>query len=76
MKINEEVIGKEVVDKSGDMWGIVMDVEWNWKTNKIEYILLKEDGITSKLGLGTKEILPYESIDAIGEKILVSKNIS
>jgi len=73
MKIDEELIGKEVVDDSGNQLGVVKDVEWDWETNKIEYIILKEEGLSAKLGLGTKEIMPYEQIDAIGEKILVKR---
>jgi sporulation protein YlmC with PRC-barrel domain len=73
MKIDDELLGKEVVDESGDQVGIVKDVEWNWETNKIEFIILKEDGLSAKIGLSSKEILPYEHIEAIGEKIMVKK---
>ena len=36
MKINNDLIGKEVIDDSGDQVGIVKDVEWNPESNSVE----------------------------------------
>ncbi len=71
MKINDDFIGKEVVDKSGDQVGIVKDVEWNPKTKNVTTILLEEGGISSKIGLGDKERVPVEKIESIGDKVLI-----
>jgi len=71
MKIKDELLGKEVIDESGDQVGIVEDVEWDFETNRVNSIVLKEAGISAKIGLGDKKILSYEMIDAIGDKLLI-----
>ncbi len=71
MKIKDELLGKEVIDESGDQVGLVEDVEWDFETNRINSIVLKEAGISAKIGLGDKKILSYEMIDAIGDKLLI-----
>ncbi|MEN6330165.1 MAG: PRC-barrel domain-containing protein [Methanobacteriaceae archaeon] len=71
MKISNELLGKEVIDESGDLVGIVKDVEWNPEANLVESFLLQEDGISAKIGLGEKKILPLEMIDSIGDKVLI-----
>ena len=71
MRISNELLGKEVIDKSGDQVGIVTDVEWNFKSNKISSIILKESSISAKIGLRDKKVINYEMIDAIGDKVLI-----
>ena len=71
MKISDDLLGKEVIDESGDTVGILKDVEWDNNSNKVEAFILKEGGISSKLGLGEKKIVPYDMVDTIGEKILI-----
>ena len=71
MKISDELIGKDVIDESGDQIGIVNDVEWDFETNTITSIHLKEAGISAKIGLGDKKIVPYEKIEAIGDTVLI-----
>ena len=71
MKINDDFIGKEVVDKSGDQVGVVKDVEWNPETKNVTTILLEEGGISSKIGLGDKKRVPVEKIESIGDKVLI-----
>ena len=56
MKIDDELLGKEVIDASGDKVGIVKDVEWNFNSKMVESIELEESGISSKIGLGEKKI--------------------
>lgn len=70
MKISDELLGKEVIDESGDQVGIVEDVEWNIQANRVESLHLKEAGLSAKIGLGDNKIVPYSSIDTIGEKVL------
>jgi sporulation protein YlmC with PRC-barrel domain len=70
MKISDELIGKDVIDESGDQIGIVNDVEWDFETNTVTSIHLKEAGISAKIGLG-KKIVPYEKIEAIGDTVLI-----
>ena len=71
MKIQDELIGKEVIDESGDVVGIVKDVEWDFKSKMVEAIELKEGGISAKIGLGEKKIVPISMVDQIGDKVLI-----
>ncbi len=71
MKIESELIGKEVIDESGDQVGTVKDVEWNPKSNNAEYLLLEEGGISAKVGLGDKKILPVDRVSSSGDKVLI-----
>jgi sporulation protein YlmC with PRC-barrel domain len=71
MKISDDLLGKEVIDESGDTVGFIKDVEWENNSNKVEAFILKEGGISAKLGLGEKKIVPYDMVDTIGEKILI-----
>lgn len=75
MKISEELIGKDVIDESGDQVGLVKDLEWDFETNTVKSIILKEAGISAKIGLGDKKIVPYEKIDAIGDKVLIKGKV-
>jgi sporulation protein YlmC with PRC-barrel domain len=75
MKISDELIGKAVIDESGDQIGIVNDVEWDFETNTVKSIHLKEAGISAKIGLGDKKIVPYEKIEAIGDSVLIKGKI-
>ena len=54
MEIKNDLIGKEVLDESGDQVSIVDDVEWNFEINPVESIILKEGGISAKIGRGDK----------------------
>ncbi len=71
MKINNDLIGKEVIDDSGDQVGVVKDVEWNSKSNNVESFELEEGGVSAKLGLGEKKIVPINQVDTIGDKVIV-----
>jgi sporulation protein YlmC with PRC-barrel domain len=71
MKIERELVGKEVIDASGDQVGIVKDVEWNFKSKRVESIELEEAGISAKIGLGEKKIVPINMVDEIGDKVLI-----
>ena len=75
MKISDELIGKKVIDESGDQIGIVNDVDWDFDTNKVMSINLKEAGISAKIGLGDKKIVPYEMIETIGDNVLIKGRI-
>ncbi len=75
MKIEQELLGKEVIDASGDQVGVVKDVEWDFNTKKVESIELKEAGISAKIGLGEKKIVPINMVDQIGDKVLIKGRI-
>jgi sporulation protein YlmC with PRC-barrel domain len=75
MKIEQELVGKEVIDASGDQVGVVKDVEWDFNTKKVESIELEEAGISAKIGLGEKKIVPINMVDQIGDKVLIKGRI-
>ncbi len=71
MKINSDLIGKEVIDDSGDQVGVVKDVEWDPQSNNVESLELKEGGVSAKLGLGEKKIIPISQVNTIGDKVII-----
>jgi sporulation protein YlmC with PRC-barrel domain len=75
MKIEQELLGKEVIDASGDQVGVVKDVEWDFNSKMVESIELKEAGISAKIGLGEKKIVPINMVDQIGDKVLIKGRI-
>ncbi len=77
MRVNEQIKGKEVVDSSGMLVGKVKDVELNWDDNHIEAIVLGQGGISESLGLSKDEnIIQYDMIKQIGDKILLKENVA
>jgi sporulation protein YlmC with PRC-barrel domain len=75
MKIEQELLGKKVIDASGDQVGVVKDVEWDFNSKMVESIELKEAGISAKIGLGEKKIVPINMVDQIGDKVLIKGRI-
>lgn len=71
MKIIDDLKGKEVIDNEGNKVGDISDVEWDYKTNKVEKLLVSE-GATAKIGIGEKTKIPISNIDSIGEKIILN----
>jgi sporulation protein YlmC with PRC-barrel domain len=77
MRLNEHIKGKEVIDSSATVIGKVKDIEVNWDTNEIEAIVLGKGGISESLGLSKEEnIIPYDMVKQIGDKILLKGNIN
>lgn len=75
MKIEDDLIGKEVIDASGDKVGTVKEVEWDFQSKKVESIELEEAGISSKIGLGDKRVVPINEVKEIGDKVLIKSRI-
>ena len=75
MKIIDELAGKSVIDESGDEIGMVKDVEWDFTKNMVKSIILQESGISAKIGLGDKKIVPFEMIEAIGDTVLIKGRV-
>lgn len=74
-KVVRQIIGKEVIDRSGMVVGKVKDIEVNWDNNEIESIVLGKGSISESLGLSKKEfVIPYEEVEQFGDKILIKKN--
>ncbi|MDD3985154.1 MAG: photosystem reaction center subunit H [Methanobacterium sp.] len=55
MKISDELVGKHVIEESGDQIGGINYVEWDFKTNTVISIHLKEAEISAKIDLGDKK---------------------
>lgn len=71
IKIVDELKGKDVIDDSGDKVGEVQDVEWDTQTNRVNSIILREGGVSAKVGLGEKRIVPFSEVQTIGDKVLL-----
>jgi sporulation protein YlmC with PRC-barrel domain len=71
VKIEDELIGKEINDESGNHIGTVKDLDWNPQTKRVQYILISEDGISAKLGLGKEKLIPIDMLDEVGDKVLI-----
>jgi sporulation protein YlmC with PRC-barrel domain len=71
MIISSDLIGKEVIDDSGDQVGVVKDVEWNPQLNNVEAFELEEGGVSFKLGLVDKKVVPINQVDTIGDKVII-----
>lgn len=77
MRVVEQIKGKEVIDSTAMVVGIVKDVEINWDENQIEAIVLGEGGISASLGLSKNEkFIPYDMVKQIGDKIILKENLN
>jgi sporulation protein YlmC with PRC-barrel domain len=75
MKIDDGLLGKEVIDASGDKIGVVKDVEWDFNSKKVEAIELKEESISSKIGLGENKTVPINEVKEIGDRVLIKTRV-
>lgn len=73
MKIKDEILGKEVIDNQGTKIGKIKDLDLDLNSNRIDAIELEDTGLSSKLGLGEKKILPFDLIEQIGDKVIIKK---
>lgn len=73
INVVEELQGKEVIDGSGKLVGIVKDILWDFKSNKIVTLMVEEQGSSflSRIRSGEKQFIPYERIHSIEDKLLV-----
>jgi sporulation protein YlmC with PRC-barrel domain len=70
-----EVVGKKVYTDSGDLFGIVEEV--NLTDNKIDgwrIVVSRESGMIEILGGARGIIVPHQFIKAIGDIIIINKN--
>ncbi len=72
MKI-DEIKGKEIIDAEGNKIGTVSDVELDLKNRKIEGIVCREGGISSRVGMGDEKMVPCNMVDKIGDKVLLKR---
>ncbi len=77
MRVAEEIIGKEVLDSNATIIGKVKDLEVNIGTKRIEAIVIGKGGLSESIGISKEEnVIPYDMIKQIGDKILLKENIS
>ena len=67
----DDIKGKEVIDDKGNIVGEVEDIDLDFKNLRIEGLVLRESGLTGKIGRGETKVVPCSMIDAIGEKVLL-----
>jgi len=77
MKIKRlsEVIGRKVFTDSGDLFGIVEEV--NLADNKIDgwrIVVSRNSGMSAVLGGARGVIVPQQFLKAVGDVLLISKN--
>ena len=77
INVVNELIGLEVIDESAILVGVVKDIVWDFKINRIEALVVEEKGgsFFSRIGGGEKLFIPYERIQAIGDKVLIGSYI-
>ncbi len=74
----KQVLGKLVVTKEGKRLGLVKDITFETRTGELLQLLLKDSTVyTRNLNLETtsdkEAIVPYNSIIAIGDFVVVSE---
>ena len=70
-----EIIGKKVFTDSGDLFGLVEEV--NLLDNKVDgwrIVVARNSGLSSILGGARGVIVPQQFLKAIGDVIVISKN--
>ena len=70
-----EVIGRKVFTDSGDLFGIVEEV--NLVDNKIDgwrIVVSRDSGLNAVLGGARGVIVPQQFLKAIGDVLIISKN--
>jgi sporulation protein YlmC with PRC-barrel domain len=75
IKRMSEVIGKKVYTDSGDMFGLVEEI--NLVDNKIDgwrIVVSRDSGMIQILGGARGIIVPHQFIKAIGDVVVINKN--
>jgi len=70
-----EVVGKKVYTDSGDLFGLIEEV--NLVDNKIDgwrIVVSRESGMIEILGGARGIIVPHQFIKAIGDVIIINRN--
>ena len=75
MKFNE-LMNKEVIDQKGNSLGKVKNIEWDNESKEIINIEIGSGGIREALGMSDHQILSYDQIENIGDKVFIKKNKS
>ncbi|KZX16355.1 PRC-barrel domain protein [Methanobrevibacter cuticularis] len=77
MKIVKDLVGKEVVNTEASIIGKIADVEFDDDTKEIESLILKKGGLSETLNISKSEdVIPYDRIRSIGDKVLLKDSFS
>ncbi|WP_295721568.1 PRC-barrel domain-containing protein [uncultured Methanobrevibacter sp.] len=71
MKIVADIIGKEVLDVNAIHMGVVSDLEFDEDTKELLSIILKQKGFSAFNSSNSEEVVPFDLIKTIGEKIIL-----
>lgn len=76
MRLLDDIIGKEILDSSGNIVGKVKDIDFDTSSNKINSMIITKTGSRKKImSSDNEEIIPFEMIDHIGDKIILKQEI-
>jgi len=75
MHVVGDLVGKEVVDSSGDRIGEVKDVEIVRGKQQVKSLVIKEGGAATKIGMGEKKVIPCNQVDTIREKVMLKSKV-
>ena len=77
-KPHKEILNKQVVTKEGKKLGVVTDITFETRTGELIHLVLKDSSpYSNQLNLEKSQqgdiLLPYNSIIAIGDFVVVSE---
>ena len=70
MRIKDELFGKEVLDADIQIVGKVSDVIFDKDTFEVTDLVLKKTGFSEQIK-ASEDVVPFELIKVIGDKILL-----
>ncbi|HIH35072.1 MAG TPA: photosystem reaction center subunit H [Methanosphaera sp.] len=76
MRLLNDIIGKEIVDGSGNVIGKVKDIEIDPSSKILDSIIITKSESRKKLmSTNEEEKIPFEMINGIGDKIMLKKDL-
>lgn len=72
MKFNE-LVNKEVIDQKGNSLGKVKNIEWDDESKEVINFEISSGGFKDALGMGDHQVMAFDSIESIGDKVLLKK---
>lgn len=76
MRLLNDIIGKEIVDGSGNVIGKVKDIEIDPSLKILDSIIITKSESRKKImSTNEEEKIPFEMINRIGDKIMLKKDL-
>lgn len=81
MRLQKDILGKEILDNEGNIIGKVKDIEIDTSTMKISFLVaskeVKRSGFSlTKGNTPEDEKIPVEEVGRIGDKIILKESLS